>query len=61
MPDMSICTGEECPLRNTCYRYRANASEYLQSYIESPYSTEESKCDFYWPLRQKQENNLNLK
>ena len=61
MPDMSICTGEECPLRNTCYRYRANASTLMQYYFtEVPYNVEEDKCDFYYPLRQKQENNLNL-
>jgi hypothetical protein len=52
MPDMSICTGNDCPLKDSCYRYKAKAGEYMQSYIEAPYNVEEAKCDFYWPTKQ---------
>lgn len=32
MPDIAMCLNNECPKRNDCYRYRAVANEYQQSY-----------------------------
>ena len=32
MPDISMCRGEGCPIRTTCYRYAAEANPYGQSY-----------------------------
>jgi hypothetical protein len=51
MPDMSMCKGNKCPLRETCYRYKAVANVPIQSYIDSPYNVREDKCDFYWPTK----------
>jgi hypothetical protein len=48
---MSMCKGNKCPLRETCYRYKAVANVPIQSYIDSPYSVREDKCDFYWPTK----------
>jgi hypothetical protein len=28
MPDISMCTNEECPLKESCYRYNATPSEF---------------------------------
>lgn len=44
-----MCKGGECPLKETCYRYKAESEKYGQSYFtEPPYSNEE--CDYYWPM-----------
>ena len=48
---MSMCKGNKCPLRETCYRYKAVANVPIQSYIDSPYNVREDKCDFYWPTK----------
>ena len=32
MPDITMCTNEECPMKHKCYRYTAKPSEYSQSY-----------------------------
>lgn len=37
MPDMTICANEFCPLKTTCYRYRAQPSEW------QPYANFENK------------------
>jgi len=29
MADISMCTNEECKKKNTCYRFKARASDYL--------------------------------
>jgi hypothetical protein len=39
MPDISMCTNEECPLKETCYRYNATPSEFMQAYAKFEYDT----------------------
>jgi hypothetical protein len=52
MPDMTMCEGIDCPLKETCYRYKATASEFRQSYFSDlPYDKEEEKCDYYFPTK----------
>ena len=34
MPDISMCSNDECPLKNSCYRFMATPSEYMQSYTK---------------------------
>ena len=53
MPDITMCVGEkdekDCPLKETCYRYKAKPSEFWQSYfMEPPYNELEEKCYHYW-------------
>lgn len=36
MPDITMCTGEGCVLKDSCYRYTAQPSEYRQSYFVVP-------------------------
>jgi len=33
MVDITKCSDEECPMKETCYRYTAKANEYRQSYF----------------------------
>jgi hypothetical protein len=49
MPDISMCQGKDCPLKETCYRFKAKPNELYQSYfIEPPFDKKEKKCDYYW-------------
>ncbi len=49
MPDISMCHGTNCPLKETCYRYKAKPNERWQSYIQPP--IENDKCDYYWEVK----------
>ena len=50
MADITMCKGKGCDKTNTCYRYRANACIYSQSYfIESPID-KDGYCDSYWKM-----------
>ena len=47
--DITMCSGKNCPLSTTCYRYTAKANEFRQSYfIETPYNKEKQECEHYW-------------
>jgi hypothetical protein len=52
MPDITLCTGEGCPLKDECYRYKAKPSE-RQSYFERP-PYKGDKCDYFSKLWQKE-------
>jgi hypothetical protein len=36
MPDITMCKGRDCPLKNNCYRYTATPDELAQSYFSGP-------------------------
>lgn len=51
MADITKCKDEDCPVKNKCYRYTADADELCQSYfIETPSKIVDGKftCDAYW-------------
>jgi len=55
MPDITMCTGGECPIRERCYRFKATPSEYRQSYFAVvPYAVvdggERGECRHYVPV-----------
>ncbi len=37
----------ECPLKETCYRYKAKSSEYQSWFIDVPYDKEKEECEYY--------------
>jgi len=50
MPDITMCHGEGCAIKNLCYRHRAIPSEHRQSYFaESPIKSD-FKCDYFWQV-----------
>lgn len=68
MADITMCEGTGCPLRATCYRFKAKSDEFLQSYFaEVPYDSEYEKCSYYWEIiseetsKQQFYDNLNYK
>ena len=48
MPDITMCKGKECPIKDTCYRYTAKASDYQSYFSEIPYDFKKKECDNYW-------------
>ena len=64
MPDITMCLGTNCVIKEDCYRYKATPDEYLQSYFsEVPFNknmefkgTRRSYCEYYWPNNAKDAN-----
>lgn len=60
MPDISMCNGVRisledphyvCPMRDNCYRYMAEPSEFRQSFfIGAPFIIEPdgTSCEYFW-------------
>jgi hypothetical protein len=46
MPDITMCTGERCPLKQICYRHTATPSRY-QSYFAKP-PVLGGTCEYFW-------------
>lgn len=49
MPDISMCMGGACPLKENCYRFRAVPSPF-QSFLEKP-PFEGEKCELLKPIQ----------
>jgi len=46
MPDITKCEGTICPIKNSCYRFRAKDSPEVQWYFaEVPSLTQKHGCD----------------
>lgn len=45
-PDISMCTGDKCPTRETCYRYTAKPSP-RQSYFVDPPIGADGECEYF--------------
>jgi polyphosphate kinase 2 (PPK2 family) len=50
MPDIAMCSGRDCAVRENCYRHKAKPCEWRQSYFVEPPGRDE-KCQYYWRLR----------
>lgn len=66
MPDITMCEGTgrtdnletgvlECPLKETCFRFKATPSEFRQAYfITLPYDQKTATCKWLIPLSKKE-------
>ena len=54
MPDITMCSGKDCPLKETCYRYKAKPDEYQSYFMEPPYK--DGECNHYWEMDKKNTN-----
>jgi len=56
MPDITKCSGHNCPLKETCWRFTSPASDYYQSYFMSPpYDKEKEECEYQWLIKPKKQ------
>ena len=51
MPDIAMCQGGECPVRENCWRYIAPADRW-QSYFGTP-PFDEDGCEYFWDVNEK--------
>ena len=49
MPDITMCSNNECPQKANCYRFMAEASPFWQSYSKFEL-TEDGKCNYFWKM-----------
>lgn len=47
MPDITMCSGKDCPIKDSCYRHTATPSKFMQSFFLAP-PYEDGKCDYHW-------------
>jgi len=48
MPDISMCSSNTCPLKESCYRFTATPSPFRQSYGGFKYDEVTKECKHYW-------------
>jgi hypothetical protein len=54
MPDITMCSGNNCELSSICYRYKAEPSKYRQSYFCKP-PNEGLECEYFWEYKTDEE------
>ena len=55
MADITMCSGNDCPVKETCYRFTAKPSDFRQSYFfQPPGGQKDGKftCEMYWEVIQ---------
>jgi len=51
MADIAMCQGNECPVKENCWRYMAPTGIW-QAYLATPPYTEEG-CEYFWDMNEK--------
>lgn len=51
MPDIAMCKGGECPVKENCWRHMAPANRW-QSYFGTPPFNEDG-CEYFWDMNEK--------
>ena len=54
MPDISMCKGNGCPIKENCYRYKAIPEQCQSFFLQPPYDHEKKECMAFWidpPIR----------
>jgi len=54
MPDITMCKGEGCPMRNNCYRYKAEPSMMQTYFLQTPKDGPpyNGVCKYYWGIKE---------
>lgn len=50
VPDIAMCVGSKCPLKESCYRFTAKPNKISQCYLlGAPYDPKGNCCFYYIP------------
>ena len=49
--DITMCTGEKCPLKQICYRHTAKPSRFQSYFAKAPVN--DGKCKYFWRVEPK--------
>lgn len=55
--DITMCKGQNCDKKESCYRFKAEPNRFRQSYfVETPWVDHhgEQVCDKYWPTKEQE-------
>jgi hypothetical protein len=52
MTDITKCSGADCDLKMTCYRYTASEGMYQSYFMNSP--IKDGKCEYQWDTSAKE-------
>jgi hypothetical protein len=50
MPDISMCQGINCNIKDNCHRFKAKPSEFRQSWFSKSPNIDKNNCDYYWEI-----------
>jgi len=53
MPDITMCSGKGCTIKDTCYRFTATPYPEWQSRFETPPFRKDGTCGSYWKTKGK--------
>lgn len=53
MTDITMCQSADCPVKESCYRYRAKADNY--QYYFTGIQPSEKGCGMYWKVSSEEE------
>jgi len=50
MPDITMCKGTECPVKEKCFRFTAKSDEHQSYFVDVPGKLEGNKftCSYFW-------------
>jgi hypothetical protein len=51
VPDIAMCPGERCPLKNRCYRFRAFSAGRQDWLAALPFDPFTGRCPMFWDVR----------
>lgn len=49
--DVTMCPGGDCPLKQDCYRFRAEPLGRQDYFGSPPYDFTSQSCEYFWPPR----------
>lgn len=50
MPDITMCKGTDCPLKERCFRYKATPSYFQSWFVDIPFDKQLNNCNQYWEV-----------
>lgn len=50
MEDITMCSGENCPLKRNCKRFTETPSELEYYFSEPPYDFKTKICEMFWNI-----------
>ena len=56
MPDICMCRGEGCPLKDSCHRHTARPDQWQSWFTEIPYDEKTKAWQYYWQVDHCDEN-----
>ena len=60
MPDITMCKGDNCPIKETCYRFAATPSKWRQSYFAETPIKEDNTCDHFMEIWDKSKERMRI-